>query len=90
MTNEIVTLMWYKIFRWLWWCSVLPSDTLTLFQMFISLYVVSRTIRRLMIVLHVAVWSIWESQNDIVFFLFGDIKRRGRHDYFIGLKMIFW
>jgi len=58
--------MWYQVSRWLGWELVMPLGLAQQFQAFTGLG--GRRVRLwMLLVWHTVIWTIWASQNDLIF-----------------------
>jgi hypothetical protein len=59
--------MWYQVYRWLGWEFVMPHGITQLFQAFTGLGRGMRVKLVLLLVWHTVIWTIWASQNYLIF-----------------------
>jgi len=62
-----ILLVWYHVSRWLGWESVIPLGLAQQFLYFTGLGSGKRTRLGLFLVWHAVIWTIWTSQNDLIF-----------------------
>lgn len=83
-TCDMITTVWYRIFRWLGWLIVIPRDPSRLFESFIFLGCSVKSIGGLYMSWHAIVWFILMVRNEVVFF--GSII----NGKYVKEKSIFW
>jgi hypothetical protein len=65
---EVSSTVWYSIFRWLGFQCVLPGGVIGLFEFLLRMSTGMRAHLRWLLIWHAAIWLIWYSRNDLIFF----------------------